>query len=751
MTIATATEELPDLDALRREQAILRDRLARLRRRLGLQSALESLVDAAVLLTAVAAVLVLIDWQWRLGSSARLAVLLVVGPIVLAMLGIRSYRRWRASRIDDLGLAMTLDRFRPGTGQRVADVLQLPELLGDPAGSSSPSMVRLAVRRATESLSASDWHLLWNRGRTRSRLAGLLGCLALPVAFVLLAPEAARLSVHRWLLGSSERWPQQTYLSVVGLGEGNRLIAPRDEPFAVEVRSDLPEVQRRGKWWQIPGRGSEMLLRREPGSSIPPSAVSVRERIPGRGRRDGQMTAVEPSRFRFEFPPSDESTTFGLFGGDDWLGPITIERVDRPSIASIGLRVRDPDTPPDAFRKVDDPRQHPTFLPDSELELILTASEPIAGMTIEANPGAIASPARVDERTFASRWTLDEATTLEIRLTSEATGLQSRPAFLSIGLLKDREPRVSLRALGVGARVTPVATIPLSLAATDDFGLAALRLLLDRTDPVREEDGEDRADPASRTNRETVPLALAASEGRAVLDHQARHDVDLLTDPPAIGTTLRIIAEADDSSTRGTQTGRSGTLQFQVVSPDELFYDILIRQRAERAKFLTALEAIEGQGPALADEPDREASLTAVRVLHTNSRQIGQIADRIADTLQEMKLNQIGSPKSHRLLQEGVIDPIRALDSGAIAELRGVLQALGGGSPKAGADAEAARTLHAEVVDEMRAILEQMSQWESFIDVVNQVAEVIKIQQSILDATEKVQDSRTEEIFDELP
>ena len=67
------------------------------------------------------------------------------------------------------------------------------------------------------------------------------------------------------------------------------------------------------------------------------------------------------------------------------------------------------------------------------------------------------------------------AGTLEILLTSAETGLASRPAFLSVGLLRDREPRVTLRALGVGGHVTPVATVPMTLAATDDFGLAALR------------------------------------------------------------------------------------------------------------------------------------------------------------------------------------------------------------------------------------------------------------------------------------
>ena len=49
----------------------------------------------------------------------------------------------------------------------------------------------------------------------------------------------------------------------------------------------------------------------------------------------------------------------------------------------------------------------------------------------------------------------------------------------------------------------------------------------------------------------------------------------------------------------------------------------------------------------------------------------------------------------------------------------------------------------------MKGILEQMSQWESFVDVVNQVAEVIRMQKDILRETEKARDTRTKEIFDD--
>ena len=230
---------------------------------------------------------------------------------------------------------------------------------------------------------------------------------------------------------------------------------------------------------------------------------------------------------------------------------------------------------------------------------------------------------------------------------------------------------MTLRALGTSGHVTPIATIPLSISATDDFGLAALRLQMDRTTPS----GDEKSAPVTKRAAQALTAGL---EDHSTLDQQVRHEVVLQADPPKIGTIIRIVAEADDRCANGKQTGRSSALQIQVVSPDELFYEILIRQRAERAKFLVALEAIEKQTPVLAGQPKAADFHNVMRVHHTGSRQVDQIAGRVADTLQEMKLNQVGSPKSHRLLQQAIIDPIRALSAGPMGQVRNVLQSLSG-------------------------------------------------------------------------
>lgn len=741
MTTATDTTSL---GSLREEQALLRSRLARLRRRLQLQMTLEFALDAAAVLVATAAVLVFLDWWFRLGLPARLVLLAaaLIGVIPFAI--VRAVRGWRATRLDDLSLAVTLDRFRPGTGGRVADVLQLPDQLEASVDSVSPGMIRLAVRQASEALAASDWASLWNRGRTAKRGLGLLALLLIPVSFAVLAPQAARLSVARWLQGSSERWPQRTYLSVSGLGDRNRLLAPRDEPFTLEVRADLASVSPQKSHWIVQGRGEPLVLRSRPKALEVPKAVRVRERTPKGAARDAIMVATGPALFRYELPPSSTSTTFELTGGDDWLGPVKVDRVDRPALAATKLRVKEPGSPGNEFRTIEASNQHPVFLPDTEVELTLVGTEPIADARLTVHPGQPPQLKRGDDRSFTATWTLREAITLEIQLTSRATSLTSKPAFFSIGLLKDREPRVALRALGIGAHVTPIATIPLSLNATDDLGLSGVRLQLERTTA-----GEEKAEP--KTTKKTVTLPLATDGGRAVLDHQARHDVELQADPPPLGTILRFVAEAEDKCARGAQVGRSAALQMQVVPADELFYEILIRQRAERAKFVTLYEAAEKRAASLSRSPTPDDYANAMRGLNAGSRQLDLIAGRIADTLQEMKLNQVGSPKSHRLLQEGVIDPIRALNAGAVNELRSVLQSLTGTAPKAEANAESARRLHGEVVAGMKIILDQMSQWESFVDVVNQVAEVIKMQQNVLQAAEKARESRTQEVFDAKP
>ena len=48
----------------------------------------------------------------------------------------------------------------------------------------------------------------------------------------------------------------------------------------------------------------------------------------------------------------------------------------------------------------------------------------------------------------------------------------------------------------------------------------------------------------------------------------------------------------------------------------------------------------------------------------------------------------------------------------------------------------------------MTEILKQMSQWDSFVDVINQLNEIIKLETKVKQSTEQMKKKQTEGVFD---
>ena len=53
-----------------------------------------------------------------------------------------------------------------------------------------------------------------------------------------------------------------------------------------------------------------------------------------------------------------------------------------------------------------------------------------------------------------------------------------------------------------------------------------------------------------------------------------------------------------------------------------------------------------------------------------------------------------------------------------------------------------------QIVTRMNQILKQMSQWDSFVDVLNQLNEIIRMQEGVKVGTESLKTKQTEGIFD---
>jgi hypothetical protein len=715
-------------------------RLARVRDRLRTQLLVEGIawgVGAAVLLTGLS---VALDRLLRPELTVRLA-LLALGALILAVIAIRHLHAPVLLRLDDLDLAELLERRQKGLGQRLTTVLQLPNLLEqDP--SASPAMIYAAVEEDFAALERADLMATFSASRRSMAWLMLCGFIAIVAAFYVVDPATAGLWARRWLGGTNVRWPQKTYLTVVGLGDARRIQVPRGETALFQVDA-APQFTPLDGRWRLTGRGDDLLIEgpEQPTSALP-DKVSLKLVMADGTQRLGTFTHYAAGQFRYELPPLTEPAEISVTGGDDWFGPLRVEPIDRPAVESLTVLAYAPGrSDPETYR-ADDAEKQLLFLPTTRLELAFTSTQPLASARVVVSGTEMALELdRRDDRRYRMTWEMKEPVTFEFQLVAES-GLASKPHFVTIGLLNDRAPRLTLRSSGVGRRVTPVARIPLHLRAIDDFGVAELSLDLEETRIVDSK-------PVTALHH-PLEEKLSAAEGSKLPPDVEREPVAALAEYVLLpGATVRIRGKAADACVLGTQSAESRWLSFQVVSPEELFYEILTRQREQRARFAKALETAKGQLDAFRKLAAPAEAAQLVRVHQGMTRQVWQVAVQLNGTLQEMTLNDLGSATARELLDKSIIKPLRELHDGPLAELRGKLESLSTGETIDDERRETARAAQTVAIGEMQRILDQMSQWESFVDVVNQLRHVITAQDNIRQSTEQTQKKQIKEVFDD--
>ncbi|MGE5192804.1 MAG: hypothetical protein ACM3U2_09895, partial [Deltaproteobacteria bacterium] len=495
--------------------------------------------------------------------------------------------------------------------------------------------------------------------------------------------------------------------------------------------------------WRLTGRG-EALYINSPGrpTSALPDNVSLKLQMDDGTQRLGTFTHYAAGQFRYELPPLTGPAEISVIGGDDWFGPVKIDPIDRPAVESLMVLARAPGrSEPETYR-ADDAEKQLLFLPTTRLELEFTSTQPLTSARVVVS-GTEGGPelARQDDRRFRMSWEMNEPVTFEFQLVSQS-GLSSKPHFLTIGILNDRAPRLTLRSSGVGRRITPAARIPLHLRAIDDFGVAELSLDLEETRIVDSKPATSMHHPLEEK--------FSADAGSKLPADVEREPVAALAEYALIpGATVRIRGKAADACVLGMQSAESRWLSFQVVSPEELFYEILTRQREQRARFAKALETAKGQLDALRKVSAPADAGQLVRTHQALTRQVWQVAGALGGTLQEMTLNDLGSAAARELLEKSIIQPLRALHETPLADLRTKLEALAGGETIDDERREAALAAQTTAIEQMRRILDQMSQWESFVDVVNQLRHVITAQDNIRATTEETQKKQIKEVFDD--
>lgn len=718
----------------------IESRLARVRTRLRSQLIIEGLAWAVACAVVMAVLSLIGDRLTKPDATVRMT-LLLLGIGIIGYVAVRRLYRPMSLRLDDLDLAELLERRERGLGQKLTNVLLLPELQRqDP--SASPAMIQAAVQEDFQALQRVDLNQTFDERRRRN-LWMLLAALLVPVAvFCLVNPAMASLWARRWFGGAEIRWPQKNYLSIVGLGDAERIHVPRGESFLLQVDGQ-PRFERVDRYWKLNGRGTSLVVEGPiPPDSVIPESVSLSLRLADGTERQGTLTYYPGGRFRYELPPLFEPAEIRISGGDDWFGPLRIEPIDRPSVDELTVTATIPGRSEPEVYRADAVQKQLLFLPGTRLDIELVSQQPLtSAVAVVSGSEVKRSLESLPDNRHGLKWELEEAVTFEFQLLGQS-GLESKPYFVTFGILNDRAPRLTLRTSGVGRRITPVARIPLNLRAIDDFGVSEISLELEETHLV-----ESKPITSSR-----APLQEKFETGDGI-----RLPLDVNRDPTIgigeyslnPGTTIRIRGKASDACVLGVQTAESRWLAFQVVTAEELFYEILTRQREQRARFAKALETARAQKDFLVTAASPSEASNITRTHQAMTRQVWQIAGQLDATYKEMDLNDLGTSAGRELLLSSVIQPMRELHDRPLAEHMKLISSIVVGDKIDEDRRETAIESQAQINQQMQRILDQMSQWESFVDVVNQLRHVIDSQNKIRDSTEQLQKQQIKDVFDE--
>jgi hypothetical protein len=495
--------------------------------------------------------------------------------------------------------------------------------------------------------------------------------------------------------------------------EDQTVIVPRGEPFVLRVGA------RSG--------------------SVAPEAVSVRYRAGDGSRVAANLTRFAANDFRYDFPAVSEDCQVELRGGDDAL-PFVIHPVDRPRIVDLKLIAQHPtEAKPTSF-DFSNADADLAFLPKTRMELDFSANTAIAETHLKSattQPSG-ADVMRLDDRHFAVRWTQAAPVRLEIELLAAEAKLTSTPTSVSIGLKTDQPPRATLAFSGVHNRITPSATIPLTIEAKDDYGIAQVGLAIG-ADVTSPDDPKQfvRHDSAVPLYGPVIPTT----------DTDMQLPYSLVVSPMKLtpGNLLTVHAIATDHCYTGAQSSVSRDVTFRIVSPEELFKEILLRQQSERVKFRRQLDDAHTQVELLATLASGDSIAQAGRQQRAAQREINRITTSLAETLTEMQLNALSTAEARELMNNNIIKPLKTLDLELLGPQKDALDGLHIDDSGAVAAVQARQE---QIVQRMEEILKQMSQWDNFVDVLNQLNEIIKLQQDVKADTEGLRKSQTEGVFD---
>ena len=317
---------------------------------------------------------------------------------------------------------------------------------------------------------------------------------------------------------------------------------------------------------------------------------------------------------------------------------------------------------------------------------------------------------------------------------------------------------------GIGTAVTPDVIIPLAGKVTDDYGVARqwLDVTLGDLDPMRFD----------------VPRGRGSEFTHAIDFRKERMDRESFRLEP--GQKLAITGRAIDrfNLEPNPNEGTSECFPLEVVTPDQLLISLEARELALRRRFEVIIEELSGMRDSLlrikpgekptavaADPADaepgekklspeelarRESELRGLRVERAfqqskkSAQEIEGVAQGFDGIREELTNNRVDTEDRKSRLKEQIADPLHALVTTEFAQLDELLlnlEPLANDAEKGPPAVETCIARTNELLAKLDQILQKMVKLEDFNEILDVVRELIREENSLIEATKRAQKS----------
>jgi hypothetical protein len=299
-----------------------------------------------------------------------------------------------------------------------------------------------------------------------------------------------------------------------------------------------------------------------------------------------------------------------------------------PQIDEVRFRVTPPAYTREAPYEGPLPQGGLSALAGSTVEVRARSNRPLSSGALELVSGEQRETVKLDpvsadgtSHEVLGSWTIAPAGTFQLKVTDIA-GQESRDSLTgTIQLLKDQVPFVRLMEPAPQSLATPSITLPVVIAAEDDYGITKLQLFRSLNDSRALPLLLPTTDPPSRRHEEQTPLPLSAYGLRP-------------------GDVIKLFARVEDNDPAGAKGSESPVAVIQIVSDEELQQmirtregvDVLLSKYQQAQRRLKSLqEEIESLKKQL-EKRDADGMLS-----DEEKQSLEQLAERIAEEAEAVR------------------------------------------------------------------------------------------------------------------